>query len=910
MKKNRKNRLFNSLIATATLTGILTAGFPRAALSATTLLKVCKESSASDTDAVVYVSHNGNQISVKGGQRDNGKIKKGQVKNRLKNQGLSSSEAESIKNSLPNTKIVNMERCESNTSDSANADNSGSDNSTTNSTGVVVSIEAPEVQTSQLPNSNEYFVVDFDDQNSGTEGFSKSNGTTIYEYSSNLEVKTANQWGGAGGSKFITQESISSVRSYTIKINEDQKYFGFWWSAGDPYNKITFKKDGQEVAVFKTEDLVDFINSSGVDNTDDYYGNPAYSGEQTGHTNEPYSYVNVFFNEQAYDEIVVATLSEGGSAFESDNHTFSALTQYVRGEELPDSIEVEVPDVPEVPDTPVTDAYGIQLRYLDSAFQCGANSTQADIKVNVYDQNNNLLTTMSKGDSYGTNDFDSINELKFDYDIYNLSCITPGTTYTAKGTELLGSNDTVPNVGGYSGQASISQMLEGLNSYEELYLAELGTSNKWSSAYDLQDVVLVVDNDPDPTEITDPEDNSGGTDPEDNSGGTDPEDNSGGDFDKNGIPDSGEAPGDIDGNGIDNYQDPDDDGDGIPDVMELYAISDLDFSNKNDVIYRTNSSSPETTISLPKAPVDDLNRNDALNFDTSTNANYQNTDSDGDNISDADEAGDNDLTTAPVNTDSKPGYSNSDTVPDYLDLDSDGDYISDADEAGDNSLSSSPRNTDKTDNADYLDLDSDNDTISDADEAGDQDLTTDPVNSDSNTSGDTLADFRDLDSDDNGILDETEIQDSNQDIDGDETANFQDLDDDGDNILDVIEIGGGETPLNSDGVVSDGYDYQDTDSDNDYILDENEGSKNSSTGATAVSTTYSGINQTTSHNLQDYSLADTTKDNVSCIDAEGVVNTCAIVVTPVINDDGTLDGTVNIEGTIKGLDYQTKNFAD
>ena len=204
MKKNRKNRLFNSLIATATLTGILTAGFPRAALSATTLLKVCKESSASDTDAVVYVSHNGNQISVKGGQRDNGKIKKGQVKNRLKNQGLSSSEAESIKNSLPNTKIVNMERCESNTSDSANADNSGSDNSTTNSTGVVVSIEAPEVQTSQLPNSNEYFVVDFDNQNSGTEGFSKSNGTTIYEYSSNLEVKTANQWGGAGGSKFIT----------------------------------------------------------------------------------------------------------------------------------------------------------------------------------------------------------------------------------------------------------------------------------------------------------------------------------------------------------------------------------------------------------------------------------------------------------------------------------------------------------------------------------------------------------------------------------------------------------------------------------------------------------------------------------------------------------------------------------
>ena len=45
-------------------------------------------------------------------------------------------------------------------------------------------------------------------------------------------------------------------------------------------------------------------------------------------------------------------------------------------------------------------------------------------------------------------------------------------------------------------QASIEEMLVGLNSYEELFLTELGTSDTSSSAYDLQDVVLVVDNNP------------------------------------------------------------------------------------------------------------------------------------------------------------------------------------------------------------------------------------------------------------------------------------------------------------------------------------------------------------------------------------------------------------------------------
>lgn len=198
--------------------------------------------------------------------------------------------------------------------------------------GITVSIEAPEIQSPQLPEDHNHFVIDFNDQ-SGTSDFEVTNNNTTYSYGSDLEVKSANQWGGANGSKFITQEVLQSIRSYSLTVSQNQKYFGFWWSAGDAYNQITFKNDGEEVASFKTADIVNFINDSGVVESSAYYGNPVYSGDNTGHLNEPFSFVNVFFGENiAYDEIVVSTLTEGGSAFESDNHTFSVTSPPLRGD--------------------------------------------------------------------------------------------------------------------------------------------------------------------------------------------------------------------------------------------------------------------------------------------------------------------------------------------------------------------------------------------------------------------------------------------------------------------------------------------------------------------------------------------------------------------------------------------------
>lgn len=140
--------------------------------------------------------------------------------------------------------------------------------------------------------------------------------------------------------------------------------------------------------------------------------------------------------------------------------------------------------------------FGLELHYRDSAFQCGSNPTQADIKVNVYDKSNKLLITMSKGDKYRIDSLDSANDLKFTYNIYNLTCLDNGSLRSIRDSALLDSDDPIPNINGFSGQSSIADMLVDLDSYEELYLVELGTSDTSSSAYDLQDVVFVVDNHP------------------------------------------------------------------------------------------------------------------------------------------------------------------------------------------------------------------------------------------------------------------------------------------------------------------------------------------------------------------------------------------------------------------------------
>ncbi len=189
------------------------------------------------------------------------------------------------------------------------------------------------------------------------------------------------------------------------------------------------------------------------------------------------------------------------------------------------------------------------------------------------------------------------------------------------------------------------------------------------------------------------------------------------------IPDPEEEDPDSDGDGISDYQDSDDDNDGIPDSDEGAGDSDgdgipdyLDTDSDNDGI-----------------PDGDEGAGDS---DGDGIPDYLDTDSDNDGIPDGDEGN---------------GDSDGDGVPDYLDTDSDNDGISDQIETADDADGDGVGN--------YLDDDSDGDGISDEIETA------------ADADGDGIPNFLDGDSDGDGIPDGI---DGTGDADGDGIPNWLD----------------------------------------------------------------------------------------------------------------------------------------
>jgi len=120
--------------------------------------------------------------------------------------------------------------------------------------------------------------------------------------------------------------------------------------------------------------------------------------------------------------------------------------------------------------------------------------------------------------------------------------------------------------------------------------------------------------------------------------------------------------------------------------------------------------------------------------------------------------------------------------------------------------------TDSDGTPDYRDLDSDEDGVLDAVEG--QRPGEEPFDSD----GDGTYDFRDLDSDANGVPDAIE---GGEDLDEDRRPNSADNDDDGDELVDIVELDGQLSPprdLDGDGL----FDFQDPDTDGDWVSDREE----------------------------------------------------------------------------------------
>ena len=271
-----------------------------------------------------------------------------------------------------------------------------------------------------------------------------------------------------------------------------------------------------------------------------------------------------------------------------------------------------------------------------------------------------------------------------------------------------------------------------------------------------------------------------------------------------------------------------------------------------------------------------------------------------------------------------------DTTPDYLDTDSDNDGIPDSQESGMPPLSGNDSdgdgiddaidvsNTGGTDNdmdgidddrdpvdtdgdgvADYRDEDSDNDGIPDADEGA------------NDSDNDGTPDYRDDDSDGDGIPDADE---GANDSDNDGTPDYRDNDSDGDGIPDADE---GANDSDNDGIP----DYRDEDSDNDGIPDADEGVNDSDNDGTpdyrdedsdgdGIPDTDEGANDSDNDGTPDYLDGDSDGDGIPDTD-EGANDSDNDGIPDYRDDDSDNDGISDEdEGTVDTDGDGTPDYRD
>lgn len=190
------------------------------------------------------------------------------------------------------------------------------------------------------------------------------------------------------------------------------------------------------------------------------------------------------------------------------------------------------------------------------------------------------------------------------------------------------------------------------------------------------------------------------------------------------------------------------------------------------------------------------------------------------------------------------GDTDGDGTPDFMDTDSDNDGIPDLNEEQNIPALSG--------------IDSDGDGIDDAldvDQTGGADANGDGVDdalSPSDQDGDSVPDYLDDDTDDDGIADATE---GAGDADSDGVPNYRDLDSDNDGIPDELE------PFDSDGDGAD--DYVDLDSDNDGIPDSVE-----SNGLPLIDTDGDGLFDHVDPDSDDDGISDLAEGQTSGIDTD------------------------------------------
>jgi hypothetical protein len=170
-------------------------------------------------------------------------------------------------------------------------------------------------------------VENFDEQATGTgQSFTTNYATTAasaYQVTgsySGVQINTADQYGGAGGTG--NYATTFSSTGYTLNLSSTNtatgqaapiNYFGFWLSALDAGNVVSFYSGNALVYSFAPPQVQALLN-----NNTDYRGNPnaPYKGDDYG---ENYVFLNFYDTVGSFDRIVFSQTQGGG--YESDNQT-------------------------------------------------------------------------------------------------------------------------------------------------------------------------------------------------------------------------------------------------------------------------------------------------------------------------------------------------------------------------------------------------------------------------------------------------------------------------------------------------------------------------------------------------------------------------------------------------------------
>ena len=117
--------------------------------------------------------------------------------------------------------------------------------------------------TSSLSNTSQFT---FNDLPTGLSSNVSWDGVGTFD---SLFISGANVWGGAydedtgSASQFSWQGSRWTPTS-TLTLDQSSSYFGFWWSAGDPNNQLSFYSDDDPVARYTTASMFGSLSLSQI----------------------------------------------------------------------------------------------------------------------------------------------------------------------------------------------------------------------------------------------------------------------------------------------------------------------------------------------------------------------------------------------------------------------------------------------------------------------------------------------------------------------------------------------------------------------------------------------------------------------------------------------------------------------